>query len=282
MATKQAGEIIHYGFRYGFLAAGIGMVIGQVIFNLLSNKYLGDIGKTPVVKANKSSDKNDANKPLTKQEKNRTIVICILTAFVVVFWTGFEQAGSSLTIYTQQYVNRNVGGWEVPVSWFQSLNPLFIVLFGIPVSKLWLKLANRKKGDLSIPTKMAIGMIMLGIGFILMVGAVMQRGGNVQDTAIKANMLWLVGAYYLHTMGELCLSPVGLSMVSKLAPAKIASFLMGVWLLSSFIANELAGVIASYTETLGHLEIFGGIAVVSILIGLILLALNKTLVKMME
>lgn len=282
MATRQAGQIIHYGFRYGFLAAGIGMVIGQVVFNLLSNKYLGDIGKTAVGKSNNAADNKEANKPLTKQERNRTIVICVLTAFVVIFWTGFEQAGSSLTIYTQEFVNRNIGGWEVPVSWFQSLNPFFIVLFGIPVSKLWLKLASREKGDLSIPTKMAIGMIMLGIGFILMVGAVMQRGGNVQDTAIKANMLWLVGAYYLHTMGELCLSPVGLSMVSKLAPAKIASFLMGVWLLSSFVANKLAGIIAAYTETLGHLEIFGGIAVVSIVIGLILLALNKTLVKMME
>lgn len=282
MATREAGVIIHYGFRYGFLAAGIGMIIGQIFFNLLSDKYLGDIGKTAVGKAKNSVNKEKVNMPLTKQEKNRTLVICILTAFVVVFWTGFEQAGSSLTIYTQQYVNRNVGGWEMPVSWFQSLNPLFIVLFGIPVSKLWLKLACREKGDLSIPTKMAIGMIMLGIGFLLMVGAVMQRGGNVADATVKANMLWLVGAYYLHTMGELCLSPVGLSMVSSLAPAKLASFLMGVWLLSSFVANKIAGIVAAYTETLGHLEIFGGIAVVSIAIGLVLLTLNKKLVEMMK
>jgi POT family proton-dependent oligopeptide transporter len=282
MATTQGGEIIHYGFRYGFLVAGIGMVIGQLFFNLLSDKYLGDIGKMTVNKSKNSVDKEAKNKPLTKQEKNRTIVICILAAFVVVFWTGFEQAGSSLTIYTQEYVNRNIGGWEVPVSWFQSLNPLFIVLLGIPVSKLWYKLASREKGDLSIPQKMALGMIMLGFGFLLMVGAVMQRGGNVADTAVKANMLWLVGAYYLHTIGELCLSPVGLSMVSSLAPAKFASFLMGIWLLSSFVANEIAGIVASYTETLGHLEIFGGIAVISILMGLFLLTLNKKLVKMME
>ncbi|GAA0076623.1 peptide MFS transporter [Clostridium sp. CTA-5] len=282
MATKQAGEIMHYGFRYGFLAAGIGMVLGQILFNSLSDKYLGDIGKTTVGVNKNSENKNVKNKPLTKQEKNRTIVICILAAFVIVFWTGFEQAGSSLTVYTKEYVNRSVAGWEVPVSWFQSLNPLFIVLFGIPVSKLWIKLACREKGDLSIPTKMALGMIMLGIGFLLMVCAVMQRGGNVADTAVKANMLWLVGAYYLHTMGELCLSPVGLSMVSSLAPAKLASFLMGVWLCSQFVANEVAGIVAAYTETLGHLEIFAGIAVISIVIGLILLALNKKLVKMMQ
>ncbi|MBW6410678.1 peptide MFS transporter [Clostridium weizhouense] len=282
MATKQAGEIMHYGFRYGFLAAGIGMVLGQILFNSLSDKYLGDIGKTAIGVNKNSKNKKSENKPLTKQEKNRTIVICILTAFVIVFWTGFEQAGSSLTVYTQEYINRSIGGWEVPVSWFQSLNPFFIVLFGIPVSKLWIKLACREKGDLSIPTKMALGMIMLGIGFLLMVCAVMQRGGNVSDTAVKANMLWLVGAYYLHTMGELCLSPVGLSMVSSLAPAKLASFLMGVWLCSQFVANEIAGIVAAYTETLGHLEIFAGIAAISIIIGLILLALNKKLVKMME
>ncbi|SFD02217.1 peptide MFS transporter [Clostridium uliginosum] len=282
MVTKQAGEIIHYGFRYGFLVAGIGMVIGQILFNLLSDRYLGDIGKTAVGKAKNIVDKETVNRPLTKQEKNRTIVICILAAFVIIFWTGFEQAGSSLTIYAQDYINRQVGVWEMPVSWFQSLNPLFIILMGIPISKLWIKLANREKGDLSIPTKMAIGLIMLGVGFLLMVGAVMQRGGNVTDTAVKANMLWLVGAYYLNTIAELCLSPVGLSMVSSLAPAKLASFLMGVWLLSSFVGNKIAGCVAAYTETLGHLEIFGGIAVISIVIGLILLTLNKRLVAMMK
>ena len=282
MATTQAGEIIHYGFRYGFLVAGLGMIFGQIIFNLLSNKFLGDIGKTPVGKVKNNVNAEVKEKPLTKQEKHRTTVILILTAFVIVFWTGFEQAGSSLTIYTDEFVNRSVGGWEVPVSWFQSLNPLFIVLFGIPVSKLWYKLACTKRGDFSVPQKMAMGSIMLGFGFLLMVGAVMQRGGNVADSAIKANMIWLVGTYFLHTMGELCLSPVGLSMVSSLAPAKLASFLMGVWLLSSFAANKIAGVLATYTETLGHLQIFAGIAIVSVIMGLILLMFNKKLSAMME
>lgn len=282
MATTQAGEIIHYGFRYGFLVAGLGMVLGQIIFNLFSDKYLGDIGKSPVGKAKNSTNSKTENKPLTKQEKHRTIVILLLTAFVIVFWTGFEQAGSSLTIYTDEYINRTVSGWEVPVSWFQSLNPLFIIIFGIPVSKLWYKLACGKRGDLSIPQKMALGSIMLGLGFLLMVGAVMQRGGNVADATIKANMIWLVGTYFLHTMGELCLSPVGLSMVSQLAPAKLASFLMGVWLLSSFVANQIAGRLAAYTETLGHLEIFAAIAAVAIIMGLILLSFNKKLTAMME
>lgn len=283
MATTQAGEIIHYGFRYGFLVAGLGMILGQVIFNGLANKFLGDIGKAPVGVAKSNSNDNKAKaKPLTTKEKHRTAVILILTAFAIIFWTGFEQAGSSLTIYTQDFINRSVNGWEVPVSWFQSLNPLFILILGIPISKLWYKLACSKSGDLSIPQKMATGSILLGLGFLLMVGAVMQRGGNVEDTAIKANMIWLVGTYFFHTVGELCLSPVGLSMVSQLAPAKLASFLMGVWLLSSFVANQIAGRLAGYTETLGHLQIFAGIAATSIIMGILFLLFNKKLAAMME
>ncbi|URZ17518.1 peptide MFS transporter [Clostridium felsineum] len=281
--TSSAGQILHYGFRYGFLVAGIGMIIGQIIFNALSNRFLGDIGKVPVTKrTTNTTDKQEKNRPLTKQERNRTIVICILAVFVIVFWTGYEQAGSSFTLYTQNFLNRHVGGFDVPVSWFQSLNPLFILILGIPMSKLWLKLASSKKGDLSIPTKMALGLILLGLGFLLMVGAAMQNNGNAASNAMKASMLWMVGAYFLHTIGELCLSPVGLSMVSSLAPAKFASLLMGVWMLSNFVANKLAGVVAGYTETLGYSQIFGVLSGLAILIGVILLVLNKKLVKMME
>lgn len=282
-AVKQGEQIIHYGFKFGFLAACIGMILGQLVFTLLGNKYLGDIGKKPVGRAKTSDNKTeDANKPLTAQEKKRTAVIFILAAFVIVFWAGFEQAGSSLTIYTKDFIDRNAFGMQLPVSWFQSLNPIFIVLFAPVVGKIWMKLANRPQGDLNIPTKMALGMILLGAGFLLMVGACLQRGSAGDNIAVKANLLWLVGAYFLHTMGELCLSPVGLSMVSKLAPKKLASLLMGVWLLSSSIANKLAGVLAAYVEQLGHLQIFGGVAVTVIVFGLVLLALNKKLVSMME
>lgn len=279
-ARRQGDMIVHYGFKYGFLAAAIGMILGQIVFNLLANKYLGDIGKAPTGIKDKSN-KEKIDRPLTKKEKERTAVIFILATFVVVFWAGFEQAGSSLTIYTQDYINRNVGSFEVPVSWFQSLNPFFIVLLAPVLSRVWIMLSKREQGDLKIPVKMAFGLILLGLGFILMVGAVLQRGGS-EDIAIKANMMWLVGAYLLHTLGELCLSPVGLSMVSSIAPVKYASALMGVWLLSSFVAQIVGGYIASYVEKLGHLEIFGGIAVVSIVVGLILITLNKKLVSMME
>lgn len=281
-AKRQGELILYYGFKYGFLAAAIGMIVGGIIFVTLGNKYLGDIGKYPVTKAKDSKNKGDADKPLTTQEKRRTAVIFILTAFVIFFWAGFEQAGSSLTIYTQDFINRNVFGMEIPVSWFQSLNPVFIVILAPIISKLWLNLSKRPQGDFSVPVKMSFGMILLGLGFLLMVGAVLQRGAAGDNIAIKANIMWLVGTYFMHTLGELCLSPIGLSMVSSLAPAKLASLLMGVWLLSSSIANTVAGYIASYTSNVGHLAIFGGIAVVSIVLGLILLSLSKKLESMME
>jgi proton-dependent oligopeptide transporter, POT family len=282
-AQKQGEMIIHYGFRFGFLAAAAGMIIGQILFNALSNKYLGDIGKYPAGKGKTNSkDSEAANKPLTKEEKERTAVIFILAAFVVFFWAGFEQAGSSLTIYTQDFINRNAFGMEVPVSWFQSLNPIFIVLLAPLMSMLWFKLANSKRGDLSIPVKMAGGLILLGLGFLLMVGAGLERGNAGDDITVKANMIWLIGAYFLHTLGELCLSPVGLSMVSKIAPVKLASFLMGIWLMASFVANIVGGYVASYVETLGHVQVFGTIAGAVIFFGLLLLTLRKKLVAMMH
>ncbi|SHE72014.1 peptide MFS transporter [Clostridium fallax] len=281
LATRFGGEIIHYGFKYGFLAAAIGIVIGQIAFITLSNKYLGDIGKYAVGKA-KGESAADANKPLTKEEKNRTIVILILTAFVVFFWAGFEQAGTSLTMYAQNAVNRNLGSMEVPITWFQSLNPLFVILFAPILAKVWINLAKDNK-DLSIPSKMALGMLLLGSGYVLLVLALLGQGVNGTAVTAKANMIWLVGVYFLHTLGELCLSPIGLSMVSKLAPVKLASFLMGVWLSGQFLANIIGNVfIAAHLESLGYLQIFGSIGIAAIVLGLILFSISKKLTKMMK
>ncbi|MCG6197324.1 MFS transporter, partial [Anoxybacillus sp. LAT_38] len=116
--------VVQYGFKYGFLAASIGMIIGQLIFNVFGNRYLGDIGKKPVGKSEDKAKAAAANAPLTKKDKQRTAVIIIITCFVVFFWAGFEQAGSSLTLYTDKFVDKQVFGYEVPTSWFQSLNPL--------------------------------------------------------------------------------------------------------------------------------------------------------------
>lgn len=281
-ATKgNNGEIISYGYRYGFLASAIGMFLGQILFNVLASKYLGDLGKRPGSLAASSLEHSeaDANAPLSKNEKQRVTVIFILFLFAIFFWAGFEQAGSSLSLYTDNYIDRNVGGFTIPTSWFQSVNPLFIVLLAPLFSIFW---SSKWGKRMSTPVKMGIGMILLGIGFFFMLGAVAERGGDVQDTAVKASLMWLILTYLLHTIGELCLSPVGLSVVTKLSPPKLASLLMGVWLLSSFVANILGGYLASYVEALGAGKIFLYVSVFVIVCGIILILLNKVLLRMMH
>lgn len=264
-----------YGYRAGFLAAGIGMLIGQLIFNLIGPKYLGNLGSVAV--GNKNHP-NAQNHPLTKEEKDRTWVIIIIVLFCVFFWAGFEQAGSSLTLYTEKYINRNVFGFEIPTAWFQSVNSFFIVLLAPVFSMLWTFLATRNK-EPGVPLKMGLGMIMLGVGFLLMVMACLQRGSDNPDETVKANLLFLVGTYLFHTFGELLLSPIGLSMVTRLAPVKLASLLMGVWFLSSFVANIIGGFVASYASRMGAMSIFITIAAISVMLGLLLISMNKWLFK---
>lgn len=271
-------QVSNYGFRYGFLAAGLGMVLGQIIFNLLAPRLLGPIGLAPVKVV---KDKNAPKEKLSKEETDRMAVIFIITLFVVFFWAGFEQAGSSLTLYTDSYIDREVFGYLIPTSWFQSVNPLFIVAMAPIVASVWLSL-GRKGKDLSIPVKMGLGMVLLGMGFLFMVGAVMERGGDVSDTTIKASILWLLATYFFHTIGELCLSPIGLSMVTRLAPISYTSALMGVWFLAPFVAQIAGGYIAAYVEELGALKVFGLIAGFVILAGLILIAIAKKLFHMMH
>ncbi len=247
-ATKNAaGDIVSYGYRYGFLLSGLGMLLGQIIFNTLGPKYLGSIGKHAAGKAPAgTANTENLSRPVTKEDKQRMTVIFILTAFVIFFWAGFEQAGSSLSLYTDKFIDRRVGG------------------------------------RLSTPVKMGMGMILLGVGFFFMLGAVAQRGGDVQDEAVKASLIWLVMTYLLHTIGELCLSPVGLSVVTKLAHPKFASLMMGVWMLATFIANILGGYIAAYIERMGAGSVFTTISGFVIALGVIMILLSKPIKKMMH
>lgn len=289
-AVKEGTEIMSYGYKYGFLAAGIGMLLGQVVFNMLAQKYLGDLGKKPIKEVKGATDTVEAavsinpktGEVLNKaQETQRMTVIYILFAFAVFFWAGFEQAGSSLSLYTDSFINRKVGNFEIPSSWFQSVNPLFIVLFAPLFAAFW----NSKLGKkLSTPIKMGVGMVILGIGFWFMLGAVAERAanGDVADVTNKAALMWLVMTYLLHTIGELCLSPVGLSVVTKLSPPKLASVMMAVWMLASSVANFIGGYVASYVETMGAGEVFTYISGFVIACGLLLILLSKVISKMMH
>ena len=288
-ATTNEDGSISYGYRYGFLVSGIGMLLGQVIFNLLGPKYLGDLGTKPVgavsdtevAKVQKSINPETGKELDEKDEKQRISVIFILLIFAVFFWAGFEQAGSSLSLYTDKYIDRSIGSFEIPTSWFQSVNPLFIVTLAPLFTLFWASPIGRR---LTTPVKMGIGMIILGAGFLFMIGAVAERSanGDVNDVNNKAALMWLIMTYLLHTIGELCISPVGLSVVTKLSPPKLASVLMAVWMLSSFFANIVGGYIASYVETMGAGEVFTYIAGFVSVCGVLLILLNKVILKLMH
>ncbi len=175
---------------------------------------------------------------LSEIEKKRLVVIIILFVASAIFWAGFEQAGSSLTLFAERYTDRMVGSFQIPAGWFQSLNPTFIIILAPLYSALWIGLARRHM-DPSTPAKFAIGLIILALGFAVMVGAaqLVVAGNKVLPT-------WLIFTYLLHTMGELALSPVGLSAMTKLAPKRYVGQMMGVFFLGASLGNIIAGLIA--------------------------------------
>ena len=275
LVCSTLGENPDYGWRYGYMAAGIGMLLSVVIQLALSNRYLADIGKVPA--AHRSLARAGGKKePLTPDEIDRLRVIFMLFVFIVLFWAAFEQAGGLMNLYASQKTDRMVGSFEVPAGWFQSVNPLFIVLLGPLFSMMWSGLARRDRSP-PTPRKMASGLVLTGIGFLFMVAATFQSDGGM-----KASMWWLVLAYLFHTMGELCISPVGLSMVTKLAPLRLASLMMGVWFLINFVANWLAGIIGSFAESMGELTIFAGLAGTLFAFAIVLWMLSGMLVRWMH
>jgi proton-dependent oligopeptide transporter, POT family len=231
-------------FKFGFLAAGIGMVVGTLIMVIYQKKYLvtpeGEpIGMRPKYYKKIDAELNeitDPKTPLTKIEKDRILAIFIITAFVIAFWAAFEQAGASLTIFADQNTNRDIFGWTMPASFFQSINPIFIVIFAPIFSVLWTSLAKKGK-EPSSPMKMVWGLAILAIGYAVIAFSV--DGVGMEE---KISMFFLVGMYFLHTCGELAISPVGLSVVNKLSPKRFASIMMAVFFLSSVVGNFAAGL----------------------------------------
>jgi len=177
---------------------------------------------------------------LDSLEKRRCMVLVVLLLACAMFWSFYEQAGSSLNLFAERYTHRIIGFFEkeIPAGWFQSLNPVFIIAFAPLVASLWVTLARRNIRP-SVPAKFAFGLILLGMGFLVMAGAskVLPSGGKVLP-------YWLISTYFLHTLGELCLSPVGLSAVTKLAPQRFVGQMMGLWFLATSLGNLIAGLIA--------------------------------------
>ncbi len=213
------------------------------------------------------------------EERGRIFVILILTCFSIVFWACFEQAGSSMNLFTDRHVDRGFFGWEIPTTMFQSVNPAFIMALSIPFAWLWLRLGRRKL-DPSSPLKFALGLLQVSLGFVAMVIAAKQANADPKGLS---HMGWLVLAYFFHTTGELCLSPVGLSMVTKLAPARLAGMLMGMWFLSNAFANVLGGWIAGKTGAeAGYQQVFQMLVYFAAAAGVVLLLLTPILKRLIR
>jgi len=259
------GEV--YGWHYGFGLAGFGMMIGQAIY-LWGQKYLKDVGN--FIPASKLEG-TKTNKPLTKIDKDRVIVLLISFIIVIVFWAAYEQAGGLMNIYTHDKINRVIFGFEIPASLFQSVPAIFVIIFGTIVASYWRKRQLKGKESSSL-FKMAIGTMIMGSGFLMMTGAALE----VQDGR-KAMLIWLILSYLLQVIGELSISPVALSFITKLAPIKYASIMMGVYFSATGLGNKVAGLVGELATHAGELEVFTGIFIFCLLFGLLLLVFFKKL-----
>ncbi|MEM6346302.1 MAG: peptide MFS transporter [Bacteroidota bacterium] len=241
LIVGYVGEKI--GWHYGFGLAGLGMILGQIVY-VWGQKYLVGVGD--FLGSKNSVDKEAMNRPLTKIEKDRVIVLILSFIIIVVFWGAFEQAGGLLNIYANEKIDLTLDAfnWKVPASWFQSVNAFFIITFGTAVAAFW-AWRKRQGKEVSSLFKMGVGTIVMGLGFLLMAGASVEAGGEAYG---KAAMIWLIGAYLLHTLGELCVSPVALSFITKLAPIKYASIMMGVYFAATGFGNKLAGSIGEAAQ----------------------------------
>lgn len=189
---------------------------------------------------------------LTRLEQKRIGVIYIIAFFVIFFWAAYEQAGASLVFFADEQTDRMIGGWEMPAAYFQSFPALFVILLAPVFASLW-SFLGRKGMEPASPVKQSLGLLFLSLGYLFIA-----FGVHGLESGVKVSMVWLTGLYFIHTMGELSLAPIGLSMVYKLSPVRFSSLLMGVWYLSTSAANKLAGLLSSYYPEKGIAKAFLG------------------------
>lgn len=276
LIVGYVGEKI--GWHYGFGLAAIGMLLGLLVY-VFGQKYLEGVGD--YIGGADNPDREEMKRPLTKVEKDRMKVMFLSFLLIIVFWGSFEQAGGLMNLYADDKTNRlldlgwmGAGMFEVPASWFQSVNSFFIITLGTAVAGFWYRRNHRGKEASSL-FKMAIGVIIMGWGFLFMSAASMQF-----ESEGSSAMYWLVLAYLFHTVGELCASPVALSFITKLAPIKYASFMMGAYFAATGIGNKIAGWLGEASASAGELQIFTGIAIFCTVTGLVVLALLKPLKRL--
>lgn len=270
---NSMGIAITSGWHFAFAIAAVGMVFGLIQYQM-SGKLLGNVGVEPKGKPDKATHHAE---PFTADDKKRVWVVIILLIFVCVFFSAFEQAGSSLSLFALNNTNNTFLGFNFPSSWFQSQNAGFILIFGPIFAWLWVYLA-KKGAEPSGTTKFMFGLLGVGLGFLVLYIAVALFPGE------KVSPMWLTMVYLLHTLGELCLSPVGLSLMTKLAPKQIGGSIMGLWFVAVGAGGGfVGGLVASlYDANAGQEFLFGLLTVYCLAAAFILLLLIKPIKKMLE
>jgi POT family proton-dependent oligopeptide transporter len=264
----------HFSWHWGFGAAGVGMMIGLVHY-IIQWKQLGTAGLRPENKPSSHTDTVVQKEALTRDEWKRLGAIGVLFVFNILFWAIYEQGGSSLNIFADKCTDTTIGGWSFPSSWLQTFQATFVIIFAPLFSVLWLKLGEKQP---TAPAKFAIGLFLLGLGIALMVPA------SILAAQGKVSPMWLIAVFLLQDMGELCLSPVGLSTVTKLAPARFVGLTMGAWFIGMALGNGVAGYVGGFFDEKNFSNmsmLFGSMAGATFVGTLILVALVPTVRKLM-
>ena len=269
-------------WHLGFACAGVGMTLGLIQYVLgrdrlrpAMERVASRVRRAAPVAGAPARAGGGAILGFTPIEWGRIAAVVVFFVFAALFWAAYEQAASTLNLFVDRYADRTVLGWTVPSSWFVAIQPLFVILLSGVFAWLWVWLGPREP---STPAKFSLGLLFVGLSFVLLLpaGAIAQRGGGV-----LVSSLWLVGAYFLQVVGELCLSPVGNSAVTKLAPPRIVGMMMGVWFLSIGAGNKLAGWVAGLSASVPLTTLFGGLAAVTLVAALVLFLLLQPVRRLM-
>ncbi len=256
------------GFHWGFAAAGVGMVIGLLVY-LSGQKHLAP----DLIMQKKGPGQGESLEPMKREDWLKIGAIFVMMALSIVFWSVYEQQGNTMALWADADTDRVIFGWEMPASWFQSFNPLMIFLF-VPLLNLFWHGQDRRGKEPSSIAKMGIGCVLLSAAFLVLIPP-------ARELAIhpKASLWWLTACSFVLTLGEIHLSPIGLSLVTKIAPARIVSLMMGVWFLSSFFGNYLSGYLGTFWEKMPREHFFLLMFSLSFAAGLAFFALLKPLKK---
>jgi len=267
------GEV--YGWHYGFGLAGLGMLIGVAIF-VAGQKYLVNLDTQPKKHNPEQVNNNTKRLHFTKEEKDRVLMIGICLVAIFTIFTAFEQAAGLLTVYAKRYTHRYIGDWEVPASILQSLNPIFVIGLGPIIALVWSRLTRRYKRISSI-YKMGVSNIIVALGTLFMVAAVLQKSSSPTG---KSDLHWLFSTYLFYTIGELSLTPIFLSFITKVAPKQIEASIMGIFFAVVGAGGLTAGFLGAQASFLGALTVFQIIFCMTMLIGVLFIIFNKRLMSL--